>query len=195
MRFLNQFPGWECRELGRFDPYTPIAAQIALPPALINRFDLFLPIRDIPNREIDSRIASHVLKLQQKPMEMQTEIHSELLRKYISYARTRIKPELTDQAIEEIQKFYVELRNKGQAGDEGIKPIPISARQLEALVRLAEASARVRLSKKVTALDSKRSIDLLRHCLMQVGFDYETGEIDIDRITTGISSSQRSKIV
>jgi len=182
-------------KLGRFDPYTPIAAQIDLPPALINRFDLIFPIRDIPNREIDSRIASHVLKLQQKPMEMQTEIHSELLRKYISYARTRIKPELTDQAIEEIQKFYVELRNKGQAGDEGIKPIPISARQLEALVRLAEGSARVRLSKKVTSLDAKRSIELLKHCLMQVGFDYETGEIDIDRITTGISSSQRSRIV
>ena len=182
-------------KLGRFDPYASIASQIDLPAALINRFDLIFPIRDIPNREIDTRIASHVLKLQQKPTELQPEIPTDLMRKYISYARKRIKPVLTDQAIEEIKKFYVELRNKGQVGDEGIKPIPISARQLEALVRLAEGSARVRLSKKVTALDSKRSIDLLRHCLMQVGFDYETGEIDIDRITTGISSSQRSKIV
>ena len=182
-------------KLGRFDPYAPIASQIDMPPALINRFDLIFPIRDIPNRELDTRIASHVLKLQQKPSELSSEIPAGILRKYIAYARSRIKPVLTDQAIEEIQKFYVELRNKGQQGEEGIKPIPISARQLEALVRLAEGSARVRLSKKVTAADAKRSIELLKHCLMQVGFDYETGEIDIDRITTGISSSQRSRII
>lgn len=182
-------------KLGRFDPYAAIATQIDMPPALINRFDLIFPIRDIPNRDTDTKIASHVLKLQQKPSELASEIPTTLFRKYIAYARSRIKPALTDQAIEEIQKFYVELRNKGQQGEEGIKPIPISARQLEALVRLAESSARVRLSKKVTAADAKRSIELLKHCLMQVGFDYETGEIDIDRITTGISSSQRSRII
>ena len=52
-------------KLGRFDPYTPIAAQIDLPPTLINRFDLIFPIRDLPNRELDTKIASHVLILQQ----------------------------------------------------------------------------------------------------------------------------------
>ena len=182
-------------KLGRFDPYASIASQIDLPPALINRFDLIFPIRDIPSREIDEKIASHVLQLQQRPEKLTTEISSDLLRKYISYAKIRIKPVLSDAAIDEIKDFYVELRNKGQVGDEGIKPIPISARQLEALVRLAEGSARVRLSKKITREDARRSIELLKHCLMQVGFDYETGEIDIDRITTGISTSQRSRIV
>ena len=87
------------------------------------------------------------------------------------------------------------MRNSAQKGEGELRPIPISARQLEALVRLAEGSARLRLSDKVTKEDAIRSINLLRHCLMQVGFDYETGQIDIDRITTGVTTSQRSKII
>ena len=181
-------------KLGRFDPYQPIAAQIDLPPTLINRFDLIFPIRDIPNKEMDTKIASHILKLQQKPEELKQEIETPVLKKYISYAKQKVFPVLTDAAIDEIKNFYVTLRNKGSTGDETIKPIPISARQLEALVRLSEGSARVRLSPKVIREDAKRAIALLQHCLMQVGFDYETGQIDIDRIATGVPASERSRI-
>ena len=182
-------------KLGRFDPYTPLAAQIDLPSTLINRFDLIFPIRDLPNKDTDSKIAEHVLSLHKDPKKIIGIINPQLLKKYISYAKKIIKPQLTEESIEEIKNFYVNLRNSTQAGDEAIKPIPISARQLEALVRLSEGSARVRLSKKVTREDAKRAIELLKYCLMQVGFDYETGQIDIDRITTGIPTSQRSKII
>ena len=182
-------------KLGRFDPYTPIAAQIDLPPTLINRFDLIFPIRDIPSTELDTKIATHVLSLQQKPEELKPEVPIETFKKYISYAKQKIFPKLTDEAIKEIKSFYVALRNSVQKGEGELRPIPISARQLEALVRLAEGSARTRLSSEVTREDAIRSINLLRHCLMEVGFDYETGQIDIDRITTGVTTSQRSKII
>jgi replicative DNA helicase Mcm len=182
-------------KFGRFDPYQPIAAQIELPPTLINRFDLIFPIRDLPNKELDSKIASHVLKLQKKPEDAVSEIPTDLLKKYISYVKQKVFPVLSDSAMNEIQKFYVELRNAGTTGEEAVKPIPISARQLESLVRLAEGSARIRLSKTVTAKDAKRAIRILKHCLMQVGFDYETGKIDIDKISTGITASQRSRII
>ena len=182
-------------KLGRFDPYTPIASQIDLPSTLINRFDLIFPIRDLPSREEDEKIASHVLSLHKKPEDIKPELPKEVFRRYISYIKRRIKPVLTDSAIDEIKKFYIELRNKGSNSEDEIKPIPISARQLEALVRLAEGSAKVRLSSKVLKQDARRAINILKHCLMQVGFDYETGQIDIDRITTGISTSQRSKII
>ncbi|MEK6835155.1 MAG: ATP-binding protein [Nanoarchaeota archaeon] len=182
-------------KLGRFDPYAPIASQIDLPPTLINRFDLIFPIRDLPNKELDEKIASHVLNLQQNPDDIKTEISGELLKKYLSYTKQKVFPHLTNEAIEEIKSFYVGLRNSGQKGEDEIRPIPISARQLEALVRLAEASARTKLSDKVTREDAKRGIELLKYCLMQVGYDYETGQIDIDRITTGVPASQRSKIV
>ncbi len=182
-------------KLGRFDPYTSIAAQIDLPATLINRFDLIFPIRDLPSKELDEKIAGHVLNIQQNPDDIKPEISGELLKKYLSYAKQKILPHLTNEAIEEIKDFYVGLRNSGQKGDEEIRPIPISARQLEALVRLSEASAKTKLSSKVTKDDAKRAIELLKHCLMQVGFDYETGQIDIDRITTGVTASQRSRIV
>jgi replicative DNA helicase Mcm len=182
-------------KFGRFDPYQPIAAQIDLPPALINRFDLIFPVRDLPNKEKDTKIAEHILNLQQDVSRITSPIPAELLKKYIAYVRQSVFPKLTQSAIEEIKDFYVNLRNSGSTGDDAVKPIPISARQLEALVRLAEAAARVRLSDQVTRKDAKKAISVLKYCLMQVGFDYETGQIDIDRISTGITASKRSKIV
>ena len=183
-------------KLSRFDPYTPIAAQIDLPASLINRFDLIFPIRDIQNREQDEKIASHVLNIHKNPDMIQPKIPAKLYKKYISYAKQHVFPKLGDHAIEEIKEFYVNLRNSNSGGTgEEIKPIPISARQLEALVRLAEGSARLRLSKKVTRKDAKRAIELLRYCLMQVGFDKETGQFDIDKLYTGLPTSTRTKII
>jgi replicative DNA helicase Mcm len=182
-------------KLGRFDPYAPIPSQIDLPATLINRFDLIFTIKDLPSKELDEKIAGHVLNLQQNPEEIKTEVSSDLLKKYISYTKQKIFPKLTKEAVEEIKEFYVDLRNSGQEGESGLKPIPITARQLEALVRLAEASAKIRLSELVTKEDSKRAVELLRYCLLRIGFDKETGQIDIDRIATGVPTSQRSKIV
>ncbi|MFP4112460.1 MAG: hypothetical protein ACLFUO_05665, partial [Candidatus Woesearchaeota archaeon] len=118
---------------------------------------------------------------------------TDFLRKYISYAKKTMKPELTRDAIDEIKKYYVKMRGSG--GDEdGVKAIPISARQLEALIRLSEASAKLRFSKYVETNDAKRAIDLVHNCLSQVGMDPKTGKIDIDRISTGITASQRGNI-
>ena len=181
-------------KFGRFDPYGIVGDQIDLPPTLINRFDLIFPIKDIPNEAHDERMATHILNLHQSPDIHEPEVPTELLKKYISYARQRVKPVLTDGALEEVKEFYLRMRAIG-GGEEGIRAIPISPRQLEALVRLSEASARVRLSDKVTKRDAKRSIELIEYCLMQVGFDKETGKIDIDRIATGVSASQRSHIL
>ncbi|MBI2148141.1 minichromosome maintenance protein MCM [Candidatus Woesearchaeota archaeon] len=182
-------------KLGRFDPYTPIASQIDLPSTLINRFDLIFTVRDIPSRERDERIALHVLESSHGGEIYNTEVSVDFLRKYIAYAKQKITPKLTKEAINEIKDFYVQLRNSGKADDEGIKPIPISARQLEGLIRLSEASAKIRLDNNVSREDARRAIELLRHCLMQVGFDPETGQIDIDRISSGITASTRSKII
>jgi replicative DNA helicase Mcm len=181
-------------KFGRFDPYGIIADQINLPPTLINRFDLIFPIKDLPDEARDKEMASHILGLHQSPDFLEAEIDTGFLKKYMGYARQNIQPKLTDGAVDEIKKFYIKMRLSG-SGEEGIRTIPISPRQLEALVRLAEASAKVKLSDKVTRKDAKRAIDLLNYCLIQVGLDRETGKIDIDRIATGITASQRGHII
>tara|TARA_Y100000310_G_scaffold345857_1_gene471563 strand:+ start:12583 stop:17358 length:4776 start_codon:yes stop_codon:yes gene_type:complete len=181
-------------KLGRFDPYDIIANQIDLPPALINRFDLIFAIKDLPDEKGDELKAKHILSLHQTPDVKEPEISSELLRKYISYARQKVNPQLSEEAVEEIQTFYLKMRMSGQS-DGGVSTVPISIRQLEALVRMSEAAARARLSNTVAKNDALKAIDLLEYCLMQVGLDRETGKIDIDRIATGIGATERNYII
>ncbi|PIN86146.1 AAA family ATPase [Candidatus Woesearchaeota archaeon CG10_big_fil_rev_8_21_14_0_10_44_13] len=182
-------------KFGRFDPYDIVAKQIDLPPTLINRFDLIFPIKDMPDAHNDEKMAKFILNLHSTISSEKADIDTNLLRKYIAYARTRIIPRLTDEAMEEIKEYYVTMRGSGSSEESSIKTIPISARQLEGLVRLSEANARIRLSNKVTKKDAKKAIELLDYCLRQIGLDRETGKIDIDRITTGITASQRGNIV
>jgi len=181
-------------KFGRFDPYQTVASQIDIPPTLINRFDVIFILKDNPDRAKDEAIATHVLMEHKEPL-VKAPVEKDLFRKYIAYAKQKIFPKLTDEAIDEIKKFYVELRNMPVTVEQPTKPLPISARQLEALIRLSEASARTRLSKKVEKQDAKIAIDLMKYYLMQVGYDYETKTFDIDRIATGVSTSQRGKII
>lgn len=178
---------------GRWDPMKTIAEQIDLPPTIINRFDLIFVIRDVPEENKDIKIASHILNSLVKTEEIEPKIPSNILRKYIAYAK-RIVPVWTEEALEEIKKFYIKLRKTYQSEENEVKTVPISPRQLEALIRLSEASARIRLSKFVTKEDAQLAINLLMYSLKQVGIDPETGKIDIDIVSTGISATQRSRI-
>ncbi|PIN94869.1 AAA family ATPase [Candidatus Pacearchaeota archaeon CG10_big_fil_rev_8_21_14_0_10_30_48] len=182
-------------KFGRFDPYQPLASQVDIQPTLLNRFDVIFMLRDIPDRSQDDAIATHVLS-EHKHLGTRGALDPYLFRKYIAYAKQRIKPKLTDEAIDEIKNFYVSLRNMPVAGGEmDIKPIPITARQLEALVRLSEASAKSRLSEKVEKRDSERAIKLMKYYLLQAGFDQDTKSFDIDKIVTGVTASRRGKIM
>lgn len=190
-------------KFGRFDPYETIDKQIDLPPTLINRFDLIFTIKDLPDEDTDNKLAGFLLEKHQQSMEESKEeeeeksdiVSSEILMKYFVYCRQKLRPVLSKAAIKELQNYYVKMRSPGSDEAASMKSVPITARQLEALVRLAESSAKVRLSNEVTKKDAKTAISLLQYCLEQVGLDPDTGKIDIDRITTGITTSDRSKIV
>ncbi len=177
---------------GRFDPYDTVANQINLPPTLINRFDLIFPIKDLPEIRKDERTARFILELHKNDVE-EPEIDTNLLRKYFAFARQNIRPVLTDEAINFLQDYYIKMRT--QAVNQGAKSVPISPRQLEGLVRLSEASAKLRLSSEVTKQDAERAITLLDFCLKQVAFDEESGTFDIDRIASEIPASQRNKLI
>jgi len=179
-------------KFGRFDPTQSIPKQVNLVPSLLSRFDAIFIMRDIPSKDRDDSIAMHVLA-EHKQNVTHDVIDKELLRKYISYSKQKYNPVLTDEAIEEMRQFYVGLRNQPQLGDSPNRPIPIGARQLEALVRLAEAHARMKLKKSVDKEDAQIAIELVKGYLMQVGYDEETKTIDIDKIS-GNPASQRNKI-
>ncbi|MBI2628737.1 hypothetical protein HYW74_01490 [Candidatus Pacearchaeota archaeon] len=181
-------------KFGRFDPYQAIAQQIDIQPTLLNRFDVIFMLRDLPEKARDEAIASHVLFEQQNTI-LRGSIEPELFRKYVAYAKQKIIPKLSDEAVAEIKNFYVSLRNAPTASDSPLKPIPITARQLEALVRLSEASAKTRLSPIVEKEDSLRAINLMKFYLMQAGYDYETKTFDIDKIVTGVTTSKRGKFI
>ncbi len=181
-------------KFGRFDPYDLVANQIDLPPTLINRFDLIFPIKDLPNREKDEQVATFILKLHQDPERAESEISTDLLKKYISYVRQKIHPRMSDEAIEEIKAYYISMRNSGSSDEAGIRSIPITARQLEALIRLAEAAAKVRFGKEVEKRDAQVAIELVDYCLNQIAKDSETGKIDIDRLGSRITATQRSSL-
>jgi replicative DNA helicase Mcm len=180
-------------KFGRFDPFMPIPQQIDLPPTLINRFDIIFTLRDIPDRNKDERIATHVLKEHQKETK-EVLIDPSLFRKYVAYAKQKINPKLTPESVEELKRFYIELRNKPVTSESAMRPIPISARQLQALIRMSEASAKMRLSEEVSKEDAKKAIELMTYYLTQVGYDYESKTFDIDKISGKFSSSQRNKI-
>ncbi len=181
-------------KFGRFDPFIPIAEQIDIPSTLLNRFDLIFPMRDLPDRDRDSRIATHMLESAQNPDKRRGVIDTDFLRKYIAYAK-RLRPVLTNVAANTLKDFYVSLRNKKSMTEEESRSIAISPRQLEALIRISEGCAKLRLSDKVTKRDAEKAISLLTFCLSKVGLDPETGEIDIDRMISGISAKQRGDIV
>ncbi len=178
-------------KLGRFDPFGDIGKQINFPPALISRFDLIFILRDEPDKKKDDMIADHILQTHRDKSKTVTEMSKEFLQKYIAYARA-MQPVLTQDAIKKIKDFYVSIRNAAGEDENGIKSVPITARQLEAIVRLGEAYAKVELSKKVTQRHAELAIDLLLYCLQKIGIDPKTGEMDIDRLTTGVTSSTRN---
>ena len=198
-------------KLGRFDEFIPMHEQINMPPALLSRFDLIFSILDKPNRETDTALATHILRTHKAGEVSENILRSkkskhtkeerdslmenvmpiftpEFVRKYVAYAKRNIFPVMSDDASEVLKNYYVDFRSASEDS------VPFTPRQLEAFVRLAEASARVRLSEEVTVEDAKRAISIIDQYLRRVGMDRETGKFDIDIIATGISHTQQSRM-
>ena len=179
-------------KFGRYLPNRTLADNINLPVTILSRFDLIFILRDEPNPEEDRRLARHVLEVHREAEKVKPEIEPELLRKYISYARRYIRPRLTPEAAKLIEDFYVEMRRMSSEGGDGA--IAITARQLEALIRLAEAHAKMALKNEVTTEDAEAAIRLMKTFLEKAGMDIESGRIDIDVIMTGKPRSKQEKL-
>lgn len=185
---------------GRFDEYESIAEQFDFDPALISRFDLIFTMKDRPDEEKDEKIVDTILDSAEAgqriargeevedPTTTPT-IEPEVLRAYIAHAR-EITPVVNEDTKQMIKDQYLNLR---QANDND-GPIPVTPRAPEALIRLSEASARIRLSETITEEDAARAARIHQSCMEDVGIDPETGEFDVDMIETGSSTSQKDRM-
>jgi replicative DNA helicase Mcm len=195
-------------KFGRFDEHKYISEQIDLPPALLSRFDIIFSMIDRPQADRDRELAEHVLKGHRvgemtrrretgAPTEEIADLQApytphfapDFLRKYVAYAK-RIYPVMTEDAMAIIQKKYLDIRKTGEAAGSSV---PITPRQLEAIIRLSEAGARLRLSETVTGEDADRAVRIVEYWMGKVAG--EEGRFDIDIIQTGISQSQREQII
>ena len=195
---------------GRFDMFGDISDQINMPPSLLSRFDLIFIMTDQPEQKRDLAIAEHILKahstgeliaqhkktpipgvtdeyIQQQLKPVMPDIDPSLFRKYVAYSKRSCYPILSPEAQEVLVAYYLKLRGIAEPN----KPVPVTARQLEALVRLAEASARIRLSDTIVQSDAERVIHIVDACLRQIAYDAKTGTFDIDKVVTGISKEKR----
>jgi replicative DNA helicase Mcm len=179
-------------KLSRFDDYIPIAKQINIPDTLLSRFDLKFVLKDKPNAENDRKLLKHVLSARRKGEETKPKLSPNFIRKYVSFAKEHCFPEMTEEAEDLMMDFYLKMR---KMYEEKEKSIAITLRQFEALIRLAEASAKIQLSQTVRVKDAERAIRIMNESLIQIGYDPETKKIDADRADGSISASERKKIM
>jgi replicative DNA helicase Mcm len=170
---------------GKYDPYKNIYENVNLPTPLLTRFDLVFIIRDIPDRVKDEKLASHILETHRaEAFTVQPPLGFDMLRKYLIYAK-KVYPKLTREAQERLLQFYLDLRASSTEGT-----IAITPRQLEALIRISTARARLLLRDKVTIEDALQAINLMRKMLESVGIDVRTGKVDLG-VLQGRPASER----
>ena len=168
-----------------------IIENIQLEHTLLSRFDLIYLMLDPQDEDYDRRLARHLVSLYYKTEDEVDErvLGIDVLKDYIAYARNFVHPRLTTEAGRSLTQAYVEMRKVGS----GRGQITAYPRQLESLIRLAEAHAKVRLSCVVQQIDVEEAIRLHREAIKQASIDPTTGKIDISILTTGMSGTSRKK--
>jgi replicative DNA helicase Mcm len=176
---------------GKYDPFKNIHENVNLPIPLLTRFDLIFVVRDIPTPQQDRDIAQHILSQHGTyGTDTTSLVDIDILTKYLAYAK-RIDPVLTKEAESKIMEFYLKMRSV--EGEDKEKMITITPRQLEGLIRLSTARARLLLKNQVEGEDAERAIYLFNEMLKNSGVDVNTGKVDIG-VLQGRPRSEVSKL-
>ncbi|XP_045537442.1 DNA replication licensing factor MCM4 [Papilio machaon] len=170
-----------------------IVENVQLPHTLMSRFDLIFLVLDPQDEAFDRRLAAHLVSLYYKdPADAEQDedmINTSLMRDFIAYAKEYVHPVLSEPAQQRLIDAYVDMRRVG-SGRGHISAYP---RQLESLIRLAEAHARVRLSPIVEIIDVDEAARLHREALKQSATDPASGRIDVGILTTGLGAAARRR--
>ena len=179
----------------RYNPNLSVVENIQLPPTILSRFDLIYLILDNPEVEADRKLGRFLVGLyKEDPDVVVPPIDHDLFRDYVAYAREHVHPALSDLAARELIKAYLDMRRLGSAGGGGRgrgTTISATPRQLESLIRLSEALARMRYGPVVTRADVREAVRLMGVATQAAATDPRTGKIDMDMIATGKSKANR----
>jgi replicative DNA helicase Mcm len=193
-------------EYGRFRPDRPVGEQIDLGPTLLSRFDLMFMIDDAPDADRDAEIIEGMIESARAAAhytehgeaadvdDIEPAVDRDVLRAWVAHAKQSTIPTIEDSAVaEELKESFHSLRQAN--GDSDVdSPVPVTHRKLEAHRRIAQASARVRLSDTVEMQDIERAKELVGQSLRDVGMDPDTGQFDADIVETGTAQSQKDRI-
>merc|ERR1712151_745177 len=116
-------------------------------------------------------------------------IDSELFRRYVSFARRWVHPQITDEAAKALVKGYTDLRNQGTSRE----MITATPRILESLIRISESVAKMELREEVTVVDVDEAIRLLKAATYAAAVDPETGLIDMEQLIVGVGAAKRKR--
>ncbi|KAL9611663.1 MAG: hypothetical protein Q9167_003692 [Letrouitia subvulpina] len=181
----------------KYNVSLPVPQNIDLPPTLLSRFDLVYLVLDRIDEQNDRRLARHLvgMYLEDEPENASNQeiLPVEFLTSYISYARANCQPRITQAASDELVKSYIEMRKLGEDVRAAERRITATTRQLESMIRLSEAHAKMRLSEEVTAHDVYEAVRLIKSALKQAATDARTGLIDMGLLTEGTSASERRR--
>merc|ERR1711920_1041704 len=174
------------------DPKLSVVENIHLPKNLMTRFDFIWLMLDKRNKDTDARLAAHLTSMysvsgvQKKAA---APIDSELFRRYVSFARRWVHPQITDDAAKALVKGYTDLRNQGTSRE----MITATPRILESLIRISESVAKMELREEVTTVDVDEAIRLLKAATYAAAVDPETGLIDMEQLIVGVGAAKRKR--
>ncbi|GMT00969.1 hypothetical protein PENTCL1PPCAC_23143, partial [Pristionchus entomophagus] len=169
-----------------------IVENMDLPHTLLSRFDLIFLLVDPHDEENDRRLANHLVSLyyQTNAERAEQDLDMALLRDYIAYAKATVQPRLTDEATQLLIDKYMFMRKAGAS----VGQITAYPRQLESLIRLAEAYAKIHLRVEVTTSDVECAHALYRDALKQSATDPTTGRVDVNILAAGMSATTRKNV-
>mmetsp|Transcript_9724 Transcript_9724/g.23743 ORF Transcript_9724/g.23743 Transcript_9724/m.23743 type:complete len:806 (-) Transcript_9724:21-2438(-) len=164
---------------GTYDETRENAEQIDLQTTILSRFDLIFLIRDERNKAKDEKLAEHIVMLHSvgvhgiadSAAEVEAPLQPEELSRYISYAKRYVSPRLSDEGAKHLEDAFVairkEVRDQRASGTNGDKTIPITIRQLEAIIRIAEAMAKMELQQEANVQHVEDALKLFRDATME----------------------------
>jgi len=175
-----------------YDPKKSVVDNINMPKNLMSRFDFIWLMLDKRNRDMDKRLADHLVSMYSESgvkKRIEAKIEPGLFRRYVAYAKRWVFPEISEEAAQSLVKNYTDLRNQGGSRE----AITATPRILESLIRISESLAKMELREVVTEADVDEAVRLLKAATYAAAIDPETGLIDMEQLIAGVGAGKRKR--